>query len=386
MLKAQGYHTACIGKWHLGWNWPFRDPANRPVGLTDRVFDNSFFDWDQPIMNGPTSCGFDYYFGDDVQNFPPYVFIENDRIQGTPTEMWPQSPGMRPGPALADWNLEAVMLEITKRAVAYIDERAKNRKKPFFLYFPLTAPHEPIVPDGRFKGRSRAGDYGDFVFEVDWAVGEVLSALKRNELDENTIFIFTSDNGPEYFAWNRIKEYGHYSMGSFRGIKRDNWEGGHRVPFMARWPGKIKSGTTSKEIICLTDLMATFAAATGAGLPEDSGEDSYNILPVLLGEHNDVPIREATVHHTLDGKFAIRQGDWVYIDAPSGECSKEPEWFREERGVIPHQYPAELFNLKDDIAERKNLYAEYPKKVEQLKAMLNRYKSEGRSAPKRHSI
>lgn len=380
LLKKQRYHTACIGKWHLGWNWPFigEAPSERGKPLAcDAV------DWSKPLTGGPLEYGFDYYFGDDVPNFPPYVFIENDRTLGAPTEQKPKEMFGTPGPMLPGWKLDAVMPAITKKAADWIDRTAKESPgDPFFLYFPLTAPHTPIAPAEEFKGKSGAGDFGDYVVEVDWAVGQVLDALERNDLAGNTLVVFTSDNGPENFAYERAKTFQHYSMDGLRGLKRDTWEGGHRVPFLARWPGRIQAGTTSSEVICLADMMATIAALSDVALPEDAAEDSYNILPALLGQKMSQPIREATVHHSYSGKFAIRKGQWVFIDAPTGDDNKEPAWFREERGYTAHEQPGELYDLSQDPAERRNLYAEHPEIVAELKGLLEKYQREGRSTPR----
>jgi len=183
-------------------------------------------------------------------------------------------------------------------------------------------------PNDQFKGQSGIGDYGDFVLEMDWTVGEVTDALQRAGVATNTLAIFTSDNGPENWNYEEARDKKHYAMGPLRGVKRDTWEGGHRVPFIARWLARIKAGSTSGEIICHADLIATAAALVDAKLPDDGGEDSYNILPALLGEKLSHPIREATVHHGGDGKLAIRQGDWVFIDAKTGDANREPAWFK----------------------------------------------------------
>jgi arylsulfatase A-like enzyme len=379
-----GYRTACIGKWHLGWKWPFKaqyldSDKKQRRNITRSGID--FIDWSKPITAGPLACGFDYYFGDDVPNFPPYVFIENERTLGVPTELKPKEMFGARGPMLPGWELESVMPTITRKAVEWIDKSAKM-KDPFFLYFALTAPHKPIVPTEEFNGKSNAGKYGDFVVEVDWSVGEVLKALERNRLQENTLVIFTSDNGPERFAYSTIQQYKHYSMGQLRGVKRDTWEGGHRVPFIARWDGKIKAGTVNDEVICLVDMLATLAAAAGAKFHETAGEDSYSIMPALLGKKLKSRIREATVLHGEKGTFAIRKGDWVLIDAPSGDSKRiEPAWFKAERGYHEHDFPVELFNLKDDQTQRQNLYRKFPEKVEELKILLAKYKKDGRSVP-----
>jgi arylsulfatase A-like enzyme len=380
LLKQHGYATAAIGKWHLGWQWPTKD-GKPPRSGPDKL---SNVDFSKPIAGGPTTRGFDYYFGTDVPNYPPYCYIEKDRTLGIPSE--PSTAVFnRPGPMLKDWKWVEIMPELTRRAVSYIEERRKTKTQPFFLYFPLTAPHFPVVPTADFKGKSKAGEYGDFVAQVDSTVGQILNALKRTGVADNTLVIFTSDNGPEITgevrpsAYDRIQEYGHYSMGPLRGAKRDAWEGGPRVPFLARWPGKIKPGFESSEIICEVDFFATAAAIIGAKLPENAAEDSFNLLPVLLGVKLDKPIREATVHHSAKGTFAIRKGDLVLIDARSGADNKEPEWFKKERGYQAHDQPGELFRLSSDLSERKNLYAENPDKVRELKALLEKYKKEGRS-------
>ncbi len=379
LLRQHGYRTACIGKWHLGWNWPFVKEVDKS---RDRAVPADAIDWSKPIGEGPITRGFDCYFGDDVPNFPPYVFIENDRTLGVPSAQKPKEMFGSPGPMLPGWKLDAVMPAITRKAVDWVGRvAAEPDSRPFFLYFPLTAPHTPIAPAAEFKGRSQAGDYGDYVAEVDWAVGEILQALSKHGLAENTLVLFTSDNGPENSAYERAQRYQHYSMGSLRGLKRDTWEGGHRVPFIARWPGHIPAGALSREVICLTDLMATGAALVGTALPENAGEDSYNILPALLGTRSARPIREAVVHHSCSGRFAIRRGDWVFIDAPTGDDNREPAWFKEERGYAPHGLPGELYNLTEDLGERKNRYAEHPELVKELKGLLEKYKQEGRSAP-----
>jgi arylsulfatase A-like enzyme len=344
-------------------------------------------DFSQPIAAGPTTRGFDYYFGTDVPNYPPFCFIENDHTVGIPSV--PNRPEFNmPGPMLPAWQWVDIMPELTRRAVKFIETSAKaSPRKPFFLYFPLTAPHYPVVPAVEFKGKSRAGDYGDFVVQVDWTVGQVLEAVRRAGIADNTLVIFTSDNGPEVAgevnpgAYDRIRRYGHYSMGELRGVKRDTWEGGHRVPMLVRWPGKIKPGSQSAETMCHVDLMATVAAILGAKLPDNAGEDSYNILPVLLGQPSVGPIREATVHHSASGHFAIRKGPWVLIDYSTGDDNREPEWFKRERGYTAHHEPGELFDLRQDLPERRNLYAEHPETVRELKDLLEKYKREGRSTP-----
>lgn len=394
MLADGGYDTACIGKWHLGWNWPTKDGTSIndtiPLGKFDRDTRDPFgdnIDFAQAILGGPTARGFEYYFGDDVPNFPPYVFIENDRVVGTPSERKPEAMFGLPGPMVAGWDLTAVMPELARRAVDYIKAKpgqppyGKNADAPFFLYLPLTAPHTPIAPSDDFIGKSAAHRYGDFVNQVDWLVGEVMSALEATGHAENTLLIFTSDNGSpgrdgENMAGkpNAVRAYGHNPSHIYRGIKTDIWEGGHRVPLIVRWPGQV-APSVSDEVVCLTDFMATCAALTGAELPVDAARDSYDLLPVLRSEQGDSPLREATVHHSYDGVFAIRQGDWKFIDGPGSGG-----WMEKGEAGDP---PVQLYNLANDVGERKNLQAEHPEIVAQLTALLECYKSEGRSAPRR---
>lgn len=378
LLRCNGYRTACIGKWHLGWNWATRDgaPANQGVGYG--VYDAARrhalgrnIDYTQPIRGGPVDCGFDYYFGEDVPNFPPYTWFEQDRLLAQPTEEKPDSMFGLPGVMAPGWSLEAVMPELTRRAVRYIEDAGSA---PFFLYFALTAPHEPIVPTREFQGKSGAGAYGDYVCETDACVGEVMAALERTGRAENTLLIFTSDNGPEATAYERIRQYDHWSMAGWRGLKRDTWEGGHRVPCLARWPGVTPAGSVCDRLVGLNDLMATCSDLLGVSLPPGAGEDSVSLWPLLQGRP-DAPGRSFAVYHSGRGRFALRKGDWVFIDAPSGDDNNEPAWFKARRGYEVHNCPGELFNLKEDMAERKNLYSAFPEVVRELSDLLARVKA-----------
>jgi arylsulfatase A-like enzyme len=361
LLQQHGYSTAAIGKWHLGWE-----------------------NWQQAsiIKGGPTERGFDYFFG-----------TVGNELWGVRKPVAPEMEGqIFENRGLLPQSVTSVdyVTTLAKRSVEWV-EAAAGSGKPFFLYLALPSPHYPVLPAPEFKGKSQVGDYGDYVFETDWVVGQVLDALKRSGTAENTLVIFTSDNGPEITGevspgvYDRAQLYQHFSMGELRGAKRDLWEGGHRVPFITRWPGKIKSGAVNNETICHVDFLATIAALLGAQLPPNAGEDSYNFLPVLLGEKHKKPVREATVHHSASGKFAIRKGDWVLIDSPTGddngEKKGEPQWLKDQRGYTKHELPGELFNLSDDASQRLNLYAERPKVVRELKSLLEKYKRDGRSAP-----
>ncbi len=387
LLKEHGYATACIGKWHLGWTWPTKD-GQRPSSVGNRL---SNVDFSKAIAGGPTTRGFDHYFGVDVPNYPPYCFIEGNRTVGTPSvpDTGRADGFNRPGPMLPGWKLVNILPELTRHAVKWVEDSAQSRQ-PFFLYLTLTSPHYPVVPSPEFKGKSGAGDYGDFVMQTDWTVGQVLDALRRSGVADNTLVIFTSDNGPEITgevkpgAYDRAQQFKHYSMGELRGAKRDTWEGGHRVPFLTRWPGKIPANTVNPETICHVDFMATVAALLETKLPPNAGEDSVSLLPVLRGEKLPHALREATVHHAASGRFAIRRGDWVLIDSPSGDDNGrngEPPWFKDGRGYAKHDQPGELFNVRDDISERRNQFAEHPEVVRELQALLEKYQRDGRSTP-----
>ncbi len=386
LLQQHNYETACIGKWHLGQNYVTTD--GKPViGGVKNALSN--VDFSKPMSDGPITRGFDHYFGTIVPNYPPYCFFENDRTVGIPSVPMAGANFNIPGPTVPGWKLENILPDLTSYAVRWIEKTAPA-KKPFFLYFALTSPHYPVVPAPEFVGKTKVGAYGDFVHQTDWSIGQVLDALDRAGVGNNTLVIFTSDNGAEITgevkpgAYDRVQEFGHRSSGELRGAKRDAWEGGHRVPFIARWPGKIQPGTTSDEIICHVDFMATVAAILGHELPDNAAEDSISILPALLGEQVKTPLREATVHHSARGKFAVRQGDWVLIDAPSGDdngANGEPAWLKSERDYTTHEQPGELFNVREDLSQRHNRYADQPEIASKLSSLLKKYIEEGRSTP-----
>ena len=388
LLRRHGYATAMIGKWHLGLTWATRD--GKPAGPgPDRM---SNVDFTKPVADGPTTRGFDFQFGVNVPNYPPFCFIENDRVIGLPSvPMDGQAGGFCiPGPMVPGWKLVDILPELARRSERWIDDAAKSAK-PFFLYLALTSPHYPVVPSPEFRGRSGVGDYGDFVVQTDDVVGRVLAALEQAGATENTLVIFTSDNGPETAdevspgAYDRIRIHQHDSRGGLRGVKRDLWEGGHRVPFLARWPGRIPADATSNETICLVDLMATVAAVIGTTLPPDAGEDSFNLLPVLRGEKPAHPVREATVHHSFSGRLAIRRGDWVLIEKGTGEDNRpafaEPAWLQSERGYAPDGSRGQLYNLRTDPTQKHNAYNAEPARVAELQALLDRCRRDGRSTP-----
>jgi arylsulfatase A len=383
LLKNHGYHTACIGKWHLGLNW--RDRKGDILAQTGAEKGWNI-DFSRPLENGPTTHGFDYFFGMDAPNYPPYCYIENNRTLGIPTVEKPRSMYGVPGLMLKDWDLLTVLPQLEKRAVAHIRKRAMTGS-PFFLYFPLTGPHTPIAPIEKHRGKSQAGAYGDFVHQIDHVVGSVMRVLKQTGTEENTLLIFTSDNGsPGRDGANMagelssVHKYNHYPSYVYRGRKADIWEGGHRVPFLVRWPQKIKAGSQSNDIICHTDLFATCAALLGETLPDHAGEDSYNILPLLTGENHRKPLREATVHLSGDGSFSIRQGKWKMAICPGsggGDTISPETAMRKKMPMI------QLYDLDNDIGEQHNLHKDYPDVVYHLTKSLENYVSRGRSTPGR---
>ena len=281
----------------------------------------------------------------------------------------------RPGPKVEGWNPYKVLPTLTKRTIEWIKER--DKEQAFFLYFALPSPHAPIIPNDEFDGKSQAGAYGDFIVQTDWVVGEVLNALKEKGLEDNTIVIFSSDNGTESYAWERAEKYGHFSMGDFRGLKRDVWEGGHHVPFIFKWPGQVEAGSISNELISQIDIMATLASITGIELPENAASDSYNFLPVLKGKKLNSPLREAIVHNTYASKWGIRIGDWLYINSQSGGHRELPESFKKLTGYQDFDTEGLLFNMKDDPEQRVNLYKKYPEKIKEMDKLLIEIREKG---------
>jgi arylsulfatase A len=316
---------------------------------------------------------------------PPYVFVENERCieQPTATIMAPtanrheENYFWRAGSIAPSFKHVDVLPTITEKAIGFIAKHAREAPdKPLFLYFALSAPHTPWVPAKDYAGKSKVGPLGDFTMQVDAAAGQVMAALDRLKLRDNTLVVFTSDNGAPWTAAD-IEKFGHRSNGSLRGQKADAYEGGHRVPFIVRWPGKVKAGTTSDQTICLTDLLATCAAVVGDRLPDDAGEDSVNLLPAFRGAKLDRPLREATVHHSGSGLFALRQGDWKWIDGLGSGGFTSPRTEKPQPGGPTGQ----LFNLADDPQEQKDLFRDQPAVVARLKALLAQYQEKGRSRP-----
>ena len=383
MFKEQGYTTACIGKWHLGWDW---NAIRKEKG---RSIKPEAFDWSKSIPDGPLAHGFDHYFGDTVINFPPYCWIEDDKVVEAPdvmmdTSKWkPIKEGRwecRPGPMVSDWDPYECIPTLTKRGVEYIHAQAKT-DQPFFLYFAFPSPHAPIIPNDKFDGKSQAGPYGDFVYETDDACGRLLKALADSGQTDNTIVIFTADNGPEKYAYARDEKFDHWSARPFRGLKRDIYEGGHHVPFLVRWPGVTKAGAVCDALVSQIDIMGTMAEMLDFDLPADAAEDSHNLLPLLNGEVDSV--RDTHVHNTFANSYAIRHGDWLLINAKTGYHSGRNAAWESKRGYPPDdKQPVELYNLKEDVGQKHNLADKHPDKVEQLKALLAKIRQQGHSAPR----
>ncbi|HVJ84552.1 MAG TPA: arylsulfatase [Caulifigura sp.] len=353
LLQQQGYSTACVGKWHLGYTSerPVEDAAPSK-GKKTKAEENTP-PVGSKIIGGPTTRGFDLFWG--CSNARTMAaLVENDRVIESlaPVDMLPR---------------------LGARAVQYIEERATDARggKPFFLYLPLTSPHTPIVPAPEWHGKSPLGSYADFVMQTDAVVGQVLAALDRARLTDHTLVVFTSDNGCSPAAkTEKLEQAGHFASAGFRGYKADIWEGGHRVPFFVRWPGRIKAGSKSDQLICHSDLMATCAEIVGAKLPDDAGEDSVSILPALLGL-DTAPVHEAVVHHSISGRFAIRQGSWKLC-----LCAGSGGWSKDGDAESP-----QLYRLDVDPGERTNMQAANPEVVARLTALLESYQARGRSTP-----
>lgn len=370
MLRKNGYTTAGIGKWHLGWDWDNIDAGK------DKV------DFSKPVQNGPTTRGFDYFYGFcGSLDMAPYVYIENDMPTSLPdreTVNEGKYSWWRKGPTGADFVHEEVLPNLVDRACNYIKEKAKA-DQPYFLYLPLPAPHTPILPTEEFRGKSGIGEYGDFVLMVDAMVAKVLQAVKESGEDGNTIVVFTTDNGCSPAAGiKEMEAQGHRPNSIYRGHKADLFDGGHRIPCILRWPEGTKPHEV-RQTVCLTDFYATFAAINGYKLMDSEGEDSYNLLPAIVSETEIDPIREATVHHSIDGQFTIRQGDWkLLLSASSGGWSAPTPTDTLALDSLP---PIQLYNMKDDPSETTNVEAEHPEIVSRLRALMAKYVREGRSTP-----
>jgi arylsulfatase A-like enzyme len=395
MLRTQGYSTALFGKWHIGMTFFDKSGAvirNGDIEGVKRV------DYSRTIPDSPIHRGFDRFFGTVCCPNTDwlYAFVDGDRIPVPPTGMIDKkslglpthvySRDCREGLIAPDFNMEEVDMIFLDKSERFLEQQVKEKPgQPFFLFHSCQAVHQPSFPGRGFKGKTQAGPHGDFIFEFDAIVGRLLDKLQKLGVADNTLVIVTSDNGPEIDAIvNMRRDYRHDGARPWRGIKRDNWEGGHRVPMIARWPGHIKPDTRTGQTICLTDLMATCAAITGFRLPDNAAEDSFNMLPVLLGKDGGKPIREFTLHQTISLALAIREGKWKYLDhkGSGGNRYDRPD-------LVPYALvekapaaPGQLYDLEKDPGETDNLYFKYPEVVARLKAKLDQARESGRSAPK----
>lgn len=388
LLKSQAYHTTAIGKWHLGMNWtklPGRIVSELSIESADQVHN---VDYSQPVTDGPNSVGFDDYFGISASlDMVPYAYLRNDRLTALPTGdraflmMLGRDKGgkTRLGPAAADFDAANVLPDLTREAVRSIGERAESARsgKPFFLYLPLAAPHTPILPTREWQGKSGLNPYGDFVMQTDWAVGEILRKLDEERLTDHTLVVMTSDNGCSPQAqYPELLAKGHNPSGAFRGHKADLYEGGHRVPFLVRWPGRAPAGQTSSQLVCLTDVMGTVADILGVPLPDNAGEDSFSFLPALTGAAGQV--RTDLISHSINGSFAIREGRWKLLLCPGSGGWSEPRPGQDDTSALPL---VQLFDLEADPGERKNLAEIQPAVVQHLTKLLEGQVAAGRSTP-----
>jgi arylsulfatase A-like enzyme len=394
MLRAKGYATACVGKWHVGLT--FFDKDGQPirghgVEAVQRV------DFSRRIEGGPVDHGFDRFFGTACCSGTDYLyaFIDGNRIPVPPTRMLdktllpkhPYANDCRAGMIAPDYDLEELDMVFLKKSREFLEQHAKNHpEEPFFLLHSMNAVHLPSFAAKQFQGRTKAGPHGDFIHELDHIVGELMKTLERLGMVNNTVVMFSSDNGPEVESVVHMRaDHGHDGARPWRGVKRDQWEGGHRVPFLVRWPGQVKPGSTSAQLTSLTDVMATVAAITGADLPKDAAEDSFNMLPALLGRDSS-PIRPYLLQQAFSGSrtLAIRRGNWKYLHhtgSGGNRYENNPELMPFMLPDTAPGAPGQLYNLEADPGETKNLYFEHPEMVKELKALLDLSKTSGRSRP-----
>lgn len=363
LLQRSNYQTACIGKWHQG----IINEKNPKEG--------------ERLKGGPVDNGFDYFFGLPASlDIPPYYYIENDSYVNSPTdtigdsssEGWSPIQGAfwRKGKIAKGYKHDNVLNVLSGKVTDYLEKyKETKQEKPFFMYFAMTAPHTPWLPEEKFRGKSQVGMYGDFVMQTDYYIGEVLRKLDELGLSDNTIVMFTSDNGPVWYPDN-VQEYGHNSVGELSGMKGDLLEGGHRMPFIVRWPNIVKSGSENNRLICFTDVLATIADIVDQPLPENAGEDSFSFQPILTGTQD---VKRPPIIHSNGGLYSITYGDWKYINGKGpggfskGVIGKYPS-------ILPRdEFEGQLYNLAQDVGEHNNVYKEYPEKVRELSEMLTVY-------------
>ena len=397
MLRDNGYATAAVGKWHLGLEYPDKDGNVITTNMIDGV---KMIDYTRPFGDGPIDHGFDYFYGSPCcpTTDTLYVYLENDRFTEAATRLHTRHDlklpknqpfqGHRTGMIGENFNFEETDQIFMKKSIQWMENHvAQNPEKPFFLYHSMQAPHLPALPSKPFQGKTGMSPLGDFIYEMDWIVGELMKTLDRLGIADNTLIFFGSDNGPERGPVIVMdKDYGHDSAGGYRGAKRDQHEAGHRTPFIIAWPGKIAPKQVSDQKISQTDLMATFASIIDAELPDDAAEDSFDMTPVLFGKQGDKQLRPYMLQQAFRGELSVRKGDWKYIDHKgTGGNKYDPK--REERLFFVDSdpdAPGQLYNLADDPGENTNLYSQYPELVKELKGKIEEFKASGRSAPLRN--
>jgi arylsulfatase A len=370
-MRKAGYRTAMVGKWHLGWDWHRTD---------------NNIDFSKPVKNGPDINGFDQYYGHcGSLDMPPYVWVDTGHITAPPdreegvTKQEDAYGWYRHGPIGADFHIIDVLPHLFDKSIELIHSKVESTedRRPFFLYLALPAPHTPIVPIASFQGASEMNPYADFVMQVDHHMGQLFAALAQSGLDNDTLVVFTSDNGCSPEAnFDVLKDHEHDPSAGYRGHKADIYEGGHRVPFIARWPARIQAGTTTNALACLTDVYATLEDITNQPRQPLGGEDGFSLLPVLNG--SDTSGRDTLISHSIGGSFAIRQAEWkLCLSAGSGGWSAPREAEAKKQGLPKMQ----LFNLNEDPGETKNLLSEHPDKVAALLHLLDRQVQQGRCTP-----
>lgn len=393
LLKQQGYATAAVGKWHIGLT--FRDAQGNAIH-EDSPEAVRRIDFARRVEGGPLDHGFDRFFGTACCPTTDwlYAFIDGDRIPVPPTgpldkttlPKHPYANDCRAGLLAPDFDLQEVDRRFLQKSREFIAQHVRQAPgQPFFLYHATQAVHLPSFAGREFRGKTSAGPHGDFIAQFDHHVGELLRTLEQHDLADNTLVIVSSDNGPEVTSVVHMRaDHGHDGARPWRGMKRDSWEGGHRVPFLVRWPGRIQAGSTSDQLLCLTDVLATVAAITGAELPREAAEDSFNLLPVLDGSATG-PIRPYLITQAFSGarSLSIRRGHWKYLAHPGsgGNAYTRPEL---RPFALPETAPgarAQLYDLATDPGETTNRILEQPEIARELQALLEHSKTTGRSRP-----
>ncbi|QIP12971.1 arylsulfatase [Spirosoma aureum] len=378
LLNNAGYHTGIVGKWHLGLSFAIDSVITSTNSPADSTFDwpnGNGINVEKPLLNSPNELGFDYsYIISASLDMPPYVYFDDKK----PTEQgiiklegskYPRGVFWREGKASPNFNIHGTLDHFSKKATEFISKSARS-EKPFFLYLPLTGPHTPWLPSQRFKGKSKAGIYGDFVAHTDAVVGEVMHTLDSLGITDNTLIIFTSDNGADWKPGDKKLFPAHQANYIFRGQKSDIWEGGHRVPFLASWPGNIKPGRQTSNTICLTDLLATFATITHQKIPASAAQDSFDFSTVLTNNAPVNPTRQSIIHHSINGMFALRKGKWKYIEGKGSGG-----WSEDNSPTADLQ--AQLYDLETDPTESKNVIKSFPDIARNLDSELQKQKKSG---------